>query len=502
MAEQGRSSGIESLEPAAVWRFFAGIAATPRPSKYEEQIRAHLRAVAERGGLPVREDSVGNMVIEAPASPGCEQAPITVLQGHVDMVPEKNADVAHDFERDPIRPVVDEELEAKRRFVRAQGTTLGADNGIGVALALAAATEPGVKHGPLEILCTVDEEAGMTGAKALAPGFFKGKRLLNLDSEEDDAIYIGCAGGCDTTLTWQFKLRPCPHNCVAARVLVNGLRGGHSGGDIHENRANANKVLTRTLLRVPRGLRIIAINGGSKRNVIPREASALVCGPKRILPALGTAGPQVRAEVLAESDETNLQIKIDTVAGEQTRTALSLADTRRLLTALAALPQGVLGMHPKMLGLVQTSNNAATISSERSADGNTLKVVAGTLERSSAQSLLHVTRDQIEAVGRLAGAQVESGNEYPGWEPNPDSPLLALCRRLYEELFGEEAHVAAIHAGLECGIINQRMGGSLDLVSFGPTITGAHSPEERVYVDSVEKSWKFLKAVLAELASG
>lgn len=502
MTGQNDPTAIESLEPAPVWRFFAGIAATPRPSKHEEQIRAHMRKTAEELKLKVREDSSGNILIEAPASPGCETAPIIVLQGHLDMVPEKNADTKHDFERDPIRPLIAEDPQAKRRVVRADGTTLGADNGIGVAMALAAATEPDVKHGPLEILCTVDEEAGMTGAKALKHDFFRGKILINLDSEEDNAIYIGCAGGCDTTLTWNLKLQPCTGDCEAARVIVNGLRGGHSGGDIHENRGNANKILTRTLLRAPAGLRVVEINGGSKRNVIPREAHALVCGPRGVLATLGTAGPQVRAEVLAESDETNLQIKIENVAADQTPLAPSAEDTRRLLTALAALPHGVLGMHPKMPGLVQTSNNTAAISSERSADGKTLKVVVSMLARSSSQSLLHVTRDQIEAVGRLAGAAVESGNEYPGWEPNPDSPTLATCRRIYEQLFGQQAHVAAIHAGLECGIINERMGGGLDTVSFGPTITGAHSPDEQVYVDSVAKSWKFLKAVLAELAKG
>ncbi|MFQ5807408.1 MAG: aminoacyl-histidine dipeptidase [Phycisphaerae bacterium] len=500
MTEQTTTPGIESLEPAPVWRFFAGIAAIPRPSKREERIRAHVREIAEKHGLQVREDRVGNMLLEVLASPGCEIAPVTVLQGHLDMVPEKNARIEHNFERDPIRLLIEEDPQTNQLFVRADGTTLGADNGIGVAMALAAATEPDVKHGPLELLCTVDEEAGMTGAKALSPDFFKGKRLINLDSEEDNAIYIGCAGGCETTLTWNFKLQPVGGTEQVARVTVNGLRGGHSGGDIHENRGNANKILTRTLLRAADGLRIAAITGGSKRNVIPREANALVCGPKEVLAALGTAGPQVRAEVLAESDEANLQIKIESVAADQAPTALAAEDTHRLLLALAALPHGVLGMHPKMPGLVQTSNNTAIVSSEKA--GETLKVQVCTLARSSSASLLHVTRDQIEAIGRLAGAAVQSGNEYPGWEPNPDSRTLAICRRVYKELFGEEPHVAAIHAGLECGVINERMRGTLDAVSFGPTITGAHSPDEKVYVDSVAKSWRYLRAVLAELTRG
>jgi dipeptidase D len=491
------ATALETLEPKSVWRFFAGIAATPRPSKHEEQVRAHTRRVAEQHGLTVREDPTGNMVIEAPASPGCETAPTIVLQGHFDMVPEKDADVPHDFEQDPIPVRVEQDPQTGRTVVTAAGTTLGADNGIGMALALAAATEPDLRHGPLELLNTVDEEAGMTGAKALAPDFFKGKILINLDSEEDNAIYIGCAGGCDTTLTWQLKLKPCAGNCRTTRVTVSGLRGGHSGGDIHENRGNANKVLARVLNGALRGLRLAEIRGGSKRNVIPREASALVCGSKRTCAALEAAARTVRGHVAAESNEPDLKIAVEP-AGNPAGQALSPADTRRLVAALVALPHGVHGMHRKVPNLVETSNNVGVIASE--SDGDTLKIELHALSRSSSQSLLHATRDQIEAVGKLAGAHAESGNEYPGWEPNPDSPTLATCRRIYRELFGEEAHVAAIHAGLECGIINERMGNTLDTVSFGPTITGAHSPDERVYVDSVAKSWTFLKAVLAELA--
>lgn len=498
MTEQTESNAIESLEPKPVWRFFAGIAATPRPSKHEERIRAHTRKTAEELGLKVREDRAGNMVIEVPASPGRENAPTIVLQGHFDMVPEKNANSAHDFNKDPIRLMIGIDPKTKRQVVTADGTTLGADNGIGMALALAAAVEPDLKHGPLELLNTVDEEAGMTGAKALEPDFFKGKILINLDSEEDNAVYIGCAGGCDTTLTWNFKLLPTSGE-ETARVSVSGLRGGHSGGDIHENRGNANKVLARTLLGALDGLRIVEINGGSKRNVIPREAYAVVSGSKGAIAALQTAAGNVRDAVAAESEETNLKISVETATGAGIK-ATSVEDARRLVMGLAALPNGVHGMHPKMSDLVQTSNNIGIVTSELS--GDTLKVEVCALSRSSSQSLLHVTRDQIEAVGKLAGAQAESGNEYPGWEPNPDSPTLATCRRVYKDLFGEEAHVAAIHAGLECGIINERMGGTLDTVSFGPTITGAHSPDEQVFVDSVAKSWKFLKAVLAELAKG
>ena len=488
---------IAELEPKSVWRFFAGMAAVPRPSKHEEQIRAHLRAIAQEHGLTAREDAVGNVVIDVPASPGCENAPTIVLQGHLDMVPEKNTGTQHDFEKDPIRTKITKDEKTGRDIVVAEGTTLGADNGIGVALALAAATEPNVKHGPLQLLNTVDEEAGMTGAKSLEPDFFKGDIFINLDSEEDNAIYIGCAGGTDTNINWTLPLAACDGNCEPTRVSISGLRGGHSGGNIHENRGNANKVLTRVLLRGPAGLRLAAINGGSKRNAIPREADAIVCGPAGLRETLKAAAAEVQKQVADESNETKLKITVEPADGPADKT-LSPDDTRRLVTTLAALPSGVLGMHPKMPNLVQTSTNFGIITSK--VTGNVLKVDVCMLSRSSSLSLLHVTRDQLEAIARLAGAEAKSGNEYPGWEPNPDSPTLATCRRVYRQMFGEEPHVAAIHAGLECGIINERVGGRLDTVSFGPTITGAHSPDEQVYIDSVAKIWEYLKAVLAELA--
>ena len=488
---------IAQLEPKLVWQFFAGIAAVPRPSKHEEQIRAHLREVAAKHGLTAREDEVGNIVIDVPASPGCENAPTVVLQGHVDMVPEKNSGTQHDFEKDPIRTKITKDEKTGADIVVAEGTTLGADNGIGVALALAAATDPDVKHGPLQLLNTVDEEAGMTGAKALTPEFFKGDIFVNLDSEEDNAIYIGCAGGTDTNITWKLPLTACDGNCEPTRITVSGLRGGHSGGDIHENRGNANKVLTRVLHAGPTGMKLAAINGGSKRNAIPREASAVVCGPAGLQAALQAAAAEVQKQVAEESGEPGLKIAVESAKGDCDGT-ISPEDTRRVVAGLAALPSGVLGMHPKMPDLVQTSTNFGIITSEIA--GKALKIDVCMLSRSSSLSLLHVVRDQLEAIAGLAGAEAVSGNEYPGWEPNPDSPTLAVCQRVYRELFGDDPHVAAIHAGLECGIINERVGGRLDTVSFGPTITGAHSPDERVYIDSVGKIWTYLKAVLAELA--
>ena len=492
------TTSVETLEPTAVWRFFAELSAVPRPSKHEEQARAYVRQVADRHGFPVREDAAANLVVDVPASPGAESAPTTVLQGHLDMVCEKNAGTQHDFLRDGLRLHVDTD-EKGVQIVRADGTTLGADNGLGVALALAAATDPAVRRGPLEILCTSDEEMGMTSAKALDPGLLRGRRMINLDSEEDDCVYIGCAGGCDTSLIWELKLAPPPARAAAGRVQVSGLRGGHSGVDIHLNRGNALKVLTRVLCTAdPQRLRLAALTGGSKRNVIPREACAVVVGPPRIADTLTRAAAEIQAES-RQGGEADCTITVTPTALGELPGAVGPGDTQQLLTTLAALPHGVLAVVPDIPGLVQTSNSTSTI--EGSAAGGTLRVVVGCLSRSSSLPELRATARQLAAIGKLAGATVESGNEYPGWQPNANSPLLAICRRVYEQLLQASPTVAAIHAGLECGILGERVGaGAMDMVSFGPHIRGAHSPDERVYVASVQKTWTFLKAVLAELA--
>ncbi len=495
------STEIENLEPKIIWQLFAGIAAVPRPSKCEGRIRQHVREIAEQTpGLVCREDAAGNLIITVPASPGCEAAPITVLQGHLDMVGEKNNDVEHDFERHPIRLILDREPDTNEPFIHADGTTLGADNGIGVAMGLAVARSPDLKHGPLELLLTVDEEAGMTGAKQLTPETFRGRRLLNLDSEEDHALYIGCAGGCDTTVSWAFPLQTPDPDARTARVTVDGLRGGHSGCDIHENRGNANKILVRTLLAAdPHRLRLARISGGSKRNAIPREARALIAATQDDIDGLIESARRVCAEAGNASAEPGLAIRVEPVADDPPVAVMTPADSQRLLTVVHALPHGVMGMNPAVPDLVQTSNNVATISDIPNREASSLVVEVGTLSRSSSTAWLDATCAQIASVGRLAGAAIQTGNSYPGWEPNFDSPVLAVCRRVYQGLFGAPPHVTAIHAGLECGIIDQRVGG-MDMVSFGPRITGAHSPDERVYVNSVQKSWNYLKAVLEELS--
>lgn len=499
MATPSKPSSIASLEPALVWRFFQGIAAVPRPSKHEEQIRRHMRVVAEEHGLALREDAVGNIVIEVPASKGHAGAPITVLQGHLDMVCEQNAGTRHDFEHEGIRLQLGKDEQTGEPIVQADGTTLGADNGLGVAMGLAAACDPAVVHGPLELLFTVDEEAGMTGAKALAPDFFQGRRMLNLDSEEDDAIYIGCAGGCDTNLTWEFPLETLPVGTEVCRVSAAGLCGGHSGGDIHLNRGNAIKLLVRTLWGAKvEGMRLVEARAGSQRNAIPREGSMVVAGPTGLATALRAAAERVQAQAAAECAEDTPRIEVEPL-GEAASRAVSPADTRRWWWALMGVPHGVAGMHVRIPGLVETSNNLATVTVTPDEAGEKLRVTVGALTRSSSASRMEEVLQQVAAVGHLAGARVDTDNPYPGWEPNVDSPLLGVCRRVYEEQFAEPPNVAAIHAGLECGIIAERVG-RLDAVSIGPRITGAHSPDERTYVLSVQKAWRFLVALLAELA--
>lgn len=492
------AKSVAELEPAAVWKFFGGIAATPRPSKREERIRKHIREVAQEHGLAVREDHVGNVVIDVPASPDREQAPITVLQAHLDMVCEKNTRTAHDFDVDPIRLIVDTHGENGELIVRADGTTLGADNGIGVALALAAATTPDVVHGPLELLFTFDEEVGMSGAKALGPTSFRGRRMLNLDSEDDETLYVGCAGGCDSVMTWEFNTGEPSADSDCFRIAVGGLRGGHSGADIHENRGNAIKLLVRTLSRLERGsLQLCSMSGGSVRNAIPREAEAVVLIPASQAAMLRSAAEQLRDEAAAELAEAALAIQVETVPHTDGTRTISPDDTSRLLSVLANLPNGVLGMHPRIEGLVETSNNVATV--ETTARADLTRVVVCTLSRSSSASRMSEALDQIGSVATGSGAEVATCNAYPAWEPKLDSPTLATCSRVYEQLFGKPPAVTAIHAGLECGIIGQEVGG-MDMVSLGPRIEGAHSPDERVFVSSVQKCWNYLVAILAELS--
>ena len=487
---------IESLEPKPVWQCFAALSAVPHESKHEKRICALVKEMAAQQGFDVREDAVGNLVITVPATPGHESAPITVLQGHLDMVCEKNTGTQHNFDTDPIQLVLD--TEDGEQIVRANGTTLGADNGIGVALAWAAATDPDAVHGPLELLLTIDEEQGMTGAKALAADFVKGKRMVNLDSEEDDAIYIGCAGGCDINLAFSLPRKPVSAGQEVVALNVAGLRGGHSGCDIHENRGNAIKLLIHTLVGAEvEGLCLAEFSGGSKRNAIPREARAVVVGPAGTLARITESAQRVQP--LAHSlGETGATLTAQGVGADSVAGAANAADTACVLQALMAVPSSVLAVHPEVPGLVQTSNNLSVITMPDSG-ADTLKLAVQALSRGSNDARLACTVRSICAIGELAGATVTTGNDYPGWQPNMKSALLATGKQVYKKLFGEAPNVTAIHAGLECGIIGERLGG-MDMMSFGPRIEGAHSPDERVYVASVQKAWTYVKALLAELA--
>lgn len=481
---------LAALQPRSVWQHFSSIADIPRPSKHEGRIADWVRSLAEEHGYELLSDKTGNLVLRVPATPGYQRAPVIILQGHLDMVCEKNKDVKHDFMSDPIRPRVEGE------WVAATGTTLGADNGIGVAAALAAATDPDVKHGPLELLFTIDEETGLTGAQQLDPGLLRGRLLLNLDSEEDGKIFVGCAGGGDTHLFLETQQRAAARGRTF-KVEVTGLRGGHSGLNIHENRGNALKLLTRLLMAaLDAGIDfdLGSLHGGSKHNAIPREAEATIYlaaagDEERFSKVLESMRQAFRTELEGIDDELEIRFAAATAGGP----LLSAADRDRLLRLLAALPHGVLGMSPDIPGLVETSSNLAVVEAE---DGR-IKIV--TSSRSSVMPTLRAVMSSIRAAGTLAGARIEAHEGYPGWKPKMESPLLEVVRRVYEEVWSKPPAVTAVHAGLECGLLGEKVPG-IEMVSFGPQIEGAHSPAERVHVPSVGRFWEALKRVLERLA--
>ncbi|MBN1772317.1 MAG: aminoacyl-histidine dipeptidase [Deltaproteobacteria bacterium] len=481
---------MENLEPKSLWKHFADLCRVPRGSKNETAVVAHVEAEAKKRGLEVLRDQVGDLVVRIPASPGREASPIVVLQGHLDMVCEKNAGTQHDFLKDPIRTTVDGE------WVRADGTTLGADNGIGVAAALALMDDASAVHGPLEVLMTVDEESGMTGARALPPELVRGRMMLNLDSEEDGTLYVGCAGGGNSVFRMLLRREPPLRGFKAFRLEVTGLRGGHSGLNIHENRANAVKLLARVLHEAVFrcSLRLGALEGGNKHNAIPREAFATVFVPtrkERELRALVAAWLEVFRDEFS-GIEPELALTLEPPPRERPR-PISAAATLRMLDLLLALPHGVLGMSQALPGLVETSNNLAVAATGE----RTLEVV--TSSRSSVGPTLKALLGQVAAAGRLAGADVEQPGGYPAWKPDMSSKLLQVARETYRRMYGKDPKVTAIHAGLETGILGSRIPG-LDMLSFGPQIEGAHSPDERVHVPSVVRFYDFLKGMLQALA--
>ncbi len=481
---------VADLEPRALWAHFDTVLTIPRGSKEEGKIREYVISVAERNGLGHQVDATGNVVIRKPASPGKENAPATVLQSHLDMVNEKNSDVEHDFSRDPIKPRMD------GAYLTATGTTLGSDNGIGLAAMLAILESKEMVHGPLEFLFTIDEETGLTGAGGLDASMFLGRRLLNLDSEEEGTVTVGCAGGADTEIRLALETLPAPSRATAHMVKLSGLHGGHSGIDIHLQRGNAVQLLARMLHAIAPGTPgfLAEIQGGNKHNAIPREAWGTVVIPEEqsgeFLRQFSLQFEMLKGEYGTVEPGMSLSLTEAPLPAK----VWSTDSTWKVLRLLVALPHGVVAMSNDIPGLVETSTNLAVVKTE--AKGISIL----TSSRSSVASALGWIRRKIRATAFLAGAQVDEHDGYPGWKPDLDSEVLKLVKRVHARVLGAEPHVQAVHAGLECGIIGEMVPG-MDMISFGPQIEFPHSPAERVKVDSVGRFYALLTAVLEEMAA-
>ena len=481
---------IANLQPSLVWGIFDEITRVPRPSKHEEKITPYLVAFAQKHNLEYKVDAASNVVIRKPATAGYEGHETVVLQAHTDMVCEKNSDVEHDFMNDPICAYIDGE------WVKAKGTTLGADCGIGMAAALAVLIDDSLCHPAIEALFTVDEETGLTGAFELAPDMLTGKYLLNLDSEDEGELFIGCAGGIDTIATFNYKEEAAPADHRWLTIEVGGLKGGHSGDNINDGLGNSNKILARLLLEATErwGARIALLEGGNLRNAIPREAKAIVGLPD------GELFMEFVERYVAFADEVAAELQYSDngflMRAEECEPAEKVIDAQtqyNLLRALVGVPNGVLAMSHAMPGLVETSTNLASV---KSAEGCQIKVVSS--QRSSVESSKLYAARTVDTVFSLAGAEVWHGDGYPGWAPNPNSHLLEVAAETYKELFGKQPVVRAIHAGLECGLFLEKYP-HLEMISFGPTLRGVHSPDERLEIATVEKFWRHLTATLARL---
>ena len=482
-------SPLAELDPKLVWKHFEALTQVRRPSGQEQEAVAYVKNWAQEKGFDWVEDGVGNLVVRVPARKGCDAAPTVVLQGHLDMVCERDSDSPND--------AFEGRLEVVREgdWITAAGTTLGADNGIGVAAGMAAAEDPAFTHGPLELLMTIDEETGMTGARGLDTSGLKGRTMLNLDSEDDDLLFVGCAGGMDTRYRMPFTRIPAAAGSAALRVSVAGLKGGHSGLDIVRNRLNAIQALARVLQRGGEAVdfELVDFEGGKMRNAIPREAMAVVRIPASREDAFGlaiqTAADEMRAQFAGIDDGLVVTVE-ECEAGEE---VLAAVDTERLLAFLRAIPSGVIAMSQDIEGLVETSTNLGVVGIE----GDVVEAVSCT--RSSVAPALRMVLGQLEAIAQLAGVEAKQHGGYPGWKPDLQSKALATVKAAYTRLFKEEPAVTAIHAGLECGLIGERVPG-MDMVSFGPAIRGAHSPDERVSIPSVQKFYRLLGTVLQDLS--
>lgn len=485
------SQEVRNLEPKSLWNHFSDLNEVPRPSKKEERVIEFAKKFGESLGLETRVDEVGNVIISKPASPGMEDRTPIILQAHLDMVHQKNNDTNFDFNSEGIKMFVDGD------WVKADGTTLGADNGIGVAAIMAVLASKDIVHPPLEALFTIDEETGMTGAMGLKGGLLHGKMLLNLDTEDDDEITIGCAGGVDVTATGTYSEVNTPADSVGILIKVKGLTGGHSGMDIALGRGNANKIMNRILrdIQSVSDIYLSSVDGGGLRNAIPRESVAVLAVPKDSAEAV--MGTIIKThEALSneyEVTDPDLEVVVDEI--DAPAKCASADFTRGMITAVGTAHNGIYRMSPSVDGLVQTSNNVARVEMK---DG---KYTIMCLTRSSVNSEKDELADTLSSCFEAMGAEVTSNGDYPGWEPKPDSDVVHLVKDKYKEMFGEDAHVNAVHAGLECGILGTNYP-EVEMVSFGPNIRGAHSPDEKVQISSVQKFWKLYMEVLKNVPKG
>lgn len=476
---------IKKLYPNILWENFSSICSVPHPSKHEAQLTAFLKNWAEEHKIECVQDKTGNLVFRAPATKGMENRTPVIMQGHVDMVPQANSNKKHDFTKDPIETIID------NGWVRANGTTLGADNGVGAAAALAVLVDKKVAHGPVEVLCTVDEETGMTGAFGLKSGLLNGKILINLDSETEGELYVGCAGGLDANISMKYKEKAVPAGMKALQISIKGLKGGHSGMDINLGRANSNKLIVRLLKSSIEkyAASICSVQGGSLRNAIPREAVATIVMPEEKVAAykrfVKTFADTVKTEFAAT--EPDMEVKV--AAADMPKKMMAEDAQKRMVNMVFAIPNGVQRMSDSMPGLVETSNNLAVFNADKG------EVTVKCLLRSSVNSAKDALGQKMCAIAELAGADIELAGGYPGWKPNMESPILKTCMEVYKKKFKKEPAIMAIHAGLECGLFGVCYP-DWDMISFGPTIVHPHSPDEKVNIESVGKFWDFLVEVL------
>lgn len=481
-------SEISKLSSAPVWQFFDKICSIPHPSKHEEALAQHIIQWATEQGLAVRRDPTGNVLIKKPATAGMEHKKGVVLQAHIDMVPQKNEDTQHDFAKDPIQPYIDGE------WVTAKGTTLGADNGMGMAACLAVLASKELKHGPIEVLLTIDEEAGMTGAFGLEAGWLEGEILLNTDSEQEGEVYMGCAGGIDGAMTFNIQRQAMPAGYVTHQLILKGLKGGHSGCDVHTGRGNANKLLARFLASHAQelDLRLIEFRGGSLRNAIPREAFVTVAIPAENGVKLDELFSTYTQLVKEELGRVETGIVTFNNPQENAENVFALVDQQRFIAALNACPNGVIRMSDEIEGVVETSLNVGVITTQEKS------VTVLCLIRSLIDSGRQQVESMLKSVAELANAEIAFTGAYPGWKPDADSEIMAIFRDMYQGIYGHKPNIMVIHAGLECGLFKKPYP-EMDMVSFGPTIKFPHSPDEKVKIDTVDLFWEQMVALLEHI---